>query len=321
MGIFSKEEKFDRHKFTTALKMSVTRLNMQKNKRDNLVKVHRREVAELLKAGKEESARIKVESVIRDAYTVEACELLQLFIDLLNARVQLITESRMCPPDMKEAVSTVIWATPRIENIPELLTIRDQLAKKFGKEFVHAANDNTEMAVNQKVFYRLSLQVPEPYLCVQYLTDIANQYELDWAPSDATVEPTVGLGRGVGALPDPTGPVAYPPPGGVPPPGGLPPPGGMPPPGMPPPAGPPPAAPGAPYPGYGPPGAPPPVAPGSDAYSGGAPPPPVVPGNIPPAGPPGGAPPPPGGCAPAPGPGADVDFGDLEARIAALKNS
>ena len=48
-------------------------------------------------------------------------------------------------------VHTLIWTAPRIENIPELLVIREQLARKYGVEFAHAAGDNAEMVVNQKV--------------------------------------------------------------------------------------------------------------------------------------------------------------------------
>jgi len=308
MPLFHSEEKFDRTKLQTNLKMAVTRLNMQKNKRENLVKLQRREIADLLRNKKEESARIKVESALREAYTVEAYEFLQLFIDLLAARIQLLSESRICPPDIKEAVSTVIWAAPRVENTPELLTVREQFVRKFGKEFVQAAANNTEMAVNQKVFYRLSMQVPEPYLCIQYMKDVANQYQLDWEPTQAIVS-GIHIDNAVHAgLPDPVSchPTNLPPPP-------------MPPSHTPMPNGPPMNQPMNQPVYYQPNAPPPPIAP-SNGYGL---PPPMMPPSAPIA-PPQYPPPPDAGYYPPPqhqAPRAPVDdeYSDLEQRLNALK--
>ena len=54
------------------------------------------------------------------------------------------------------------------------------MALKFGKEFVEAAAENKELAVNQRVMFKLGVKVPEPYLCVQYLKQIATKYNIDW---------------------------------------------------------------------------------------------------------------------------------------------
>lgn len=50
-----------------------------------------------------------------------------------------------------------------------------------------------------QVLYRLSMLVPEPYLCVERLKDIAAQYEVEWEPSVETLSlPASGLGAGIG---------------------------------------------------------------------------------------------------------------------------
>ena len=105
---------------------------------------------------------------------------MELFCDLVQSRVTLIAESKTCPTDLKEAVSSLLYAAPRCD-IPELMVIRDQLTKKFGKEFVSAASENRDFAVNQRILIKLSVKIPEPYLCVHYLKDIAeeNGIELD----------------------------------------------------------------------------------------------------------------------------------------------
>jgi vacuolar protein sorting-associated protein IST1 len=203
MPIFGGDDKFDKHKLQTSLKMAISRLNLQKNKKENHLQMQRREVADLLRAGKEESARIKVEGCIRESYLIESVEIINLFIDLLCQRLQLISESRVCPPDMKEAASTLIWASPRMENIPELLTVREQLSRKFGKEFVHAAQQNSEMAVNTKVYKKMSVMVPEPYFCIQYMKDIAGQFNVDWQPSSGILDASTAIQGIQQMLPDP----------------------------------------------------------------------------------------------------------------------
>lgn len=48
---------------------------------------------------------------------------------------------RECPQDLKEGISSLIFAAPRCADIPELLAIRDIFEKKYGKDFVSAATD------------------------------------------------------------------------------------------------------------------------------------------------------------------------------------
>jgi vacuolar protein sorting-associated protein IST1 len=83
---------------------------------------------------------------------------------------------------MKEAVTTVIYATPRVE-IPEFLEVRKQFSLKFGAQFVEKAMVNHDLTVNDKVMFKLGVKVPEPYLCVQYLKQIAEENNIEWADS------------------------------------------------------------------------------------------------------------------------------------------
>lgn len=54
-------------------------------------------------------------------------------VDLFNFRY------RNCPIDLKEAVSSVMFASPRCADVPELMDIRKHFTAKYGKEFVSAA--------------------------------------------------------------------------------------------------------------------------------------------------------------------------------------
>ncbi|KAL0480190.1 vacuolar protein-sorting protein IST1 [Acrasis kona] len=175
-------EKFNASLMKAQLKMSIIRIQQLKNKKTNLIKLSRRQVAELLVQEKDESARIKVENIIRDDYQIEALEILELFCDLLQTRLQLIAECHECPHDMKEAVTTIIYAAPRVE-VPEFMNVRKQFSLKFGPQFVEKAMVNHDLTVNDKVMFKLGVKVPEPYLCVQYLKQIAEENNIEWADS------------------------------------------------------------------------------------------------------------------------------------------
>lgn len=46
---------------------------------------------------------------------------------------------RNCPIDLKEAITSIVFASPRCGDVPELLDVRKQFSAKYGKEFISAA--------------------------------------------------------------------------------------------------------------------------------------------------------------------------------------
>jgi len=171
------------------LKLAMSRIKLQKNKRDNLVKNGKREVADFLRLGKEGDARVRVENVIKDDFSIETLELMELFCELMMSRLTSIQSSKECPADLKEAICTIIYAAPRLD-IQELSVIREQFIVKFGKHFAQEAMSNQNNCVNARVVHKLSILTPENYLVYQYLTEIAKSYGLDWkAPQTETISP------------------------------------------------------------------------------------------------------------------------------------
>lgn len=50
-------------------------------------------------------------------------------------------------------MNTIIWSAPRVGEVKELLLVRDQLAAKYGKEFMMQALENQDERVDPKVKY------------------------------------------------------------------------------------------------------------------------------------------------------------------------
>ncbi|BDA44735.1 probable IST1 homolog at N-terminal half [Coccomyxa sp. Obi] len=175
--------RFSSTKCKTQCKLCVGRIKLMRNKKQIMVKNMRKEVADLLRTNKQENARIRVEAVIRENLLLQAYEVLELFLELLAVRVQLVEKSKDVPPDMIEALSSLVYAASRVQDFQELVVIRAQLAGKFGKEF--AAESSSDLTcrkwhVNENLIRCLSIEAPAPEDKLATLSDIAQEYGVEW---------------------------------------------------------------------------------------------------------------------------------------------
>lgn len=151
---------------------------MVQQKDEAISKQQRRAMAQLLEAGKIESARIRVENIIRSDIITELHEILELYCELLLARIGMM-EGSTCNPGLEEAVKSIMYAAPRIE-VKEINAVKILLAEKFGKEFAKTAADNADGMVSEKVVKKLSVTPPPEALVNGYLEEIARTYGVDW---------------------------------------------------------------------------------------------------------------------------------------------
>jgi vacuolar protein sorting-associated protein IST1 len=160
------------------LKLSIARLRHVQQRDEALSKTQRRAMAQLLEAGKVDSARIRVENIIRSDITIELYEILELYCELLLARAGLL-DAPTCDPGLEEAVKSIIYAAPKTE-IKELHQVRQLLAEKFGKDFALTAVENSDGKVSEKVVKKLSVTPPREELVNGYLEEIGRAYGVEW---------------------------------------------------------------------------------------------------------------------------------------------
>jgi vacuolar protein sorting-associated protein IST1 len=151
---------------------------MVQQKDEAVSKQQRRAMAQLLEAGKVESAKIRVENIIRSDITTELHEILELYCELLLARTGLM-EAPTCDPGLEEAVKSLIYAAPRTD-VKELQQVRALLCDKYGKEFAIVAMENSDEKVSEKVLKKLTVTPPPQELVNGYLEEIARTYGVDW---------------------------------------------------------------------------------------------------------------------------------------------
>ncbi|XP_066290229.1 IST1 homolog isoform X2 [Branchiostoma lanceolatum] len=178
---------FRGNKLKTNLRLCVNRLKLLEKKKTELAQKARKEIAEYLANGKDERARIRVEHIIREDYLVEAMELIEMYCDLLLARFGLIESMKTVEQGLQEAVSTLIWAAPRMSTeVQELKVVSDQLCAKYGKEFGKLCRSNEIASVNERLMHKMSEQAPPRILVERYLIEIAKANNVPFEP-DPTV--------------------------------------------------------------------------------------------------------------------------------------
>lgn len=186
---------FKANRLKINLKLVISRLKLLEKKKTELAQKARKEIADYLSSGKDERARIRVEQIIREDYLVEAMEILELYCDLLLARFGLIQSMKELDPGLQEAVSTLIWAAPRLQcEVAELKAVSDQLCAKYSKEYGKLCRTNQIGTVNDRMMHKLSVEAPPKILVERYLIEIAKNYNVPYEP-DAMVHPEVCPGE------------------------------------------------------------------------------------------------------------------------------
>ncbi|OMO67343.1 O-methyltransferase, family 3 [Corchorus capsularis] len=170
-------------KCKTALKLAIPRLKLMKNKREAQVKQLRRELAQLLESGQDQTARIRVEHVVREEKTVAAYNLLEIYCELIVARMPIIESQKNCPIDLKEAIASVVFASARCGEIPELKDVSKHFTAKYGKEFTSAALElRPNCGVGRMLVEKLSASAPDGPTKLKILTAIAEEHNIKWDP-------------------------------------------------------------------------------------------------------------------------------------------
>ncbi|KAJ6733305.1 IST1 FAMILY MEMBER [Salix koriyanagi] len=181
--------RFNSSKCKTAAKMAVARIKLLRNKREAVMRQMRRDIALLLRSGQDATARIRVEHVIREQNVFAANEFIELFCELVVSRLSIIAKRRECPADLKEGIASLIFASPRCSEIPELVALRKIFEKKYGKDFVSAATDlRPNSGVNRLLIDKLSVRPPSGEVKLKVMKEIAKEHQIEWDTAESEKE-------------------------------------------------------------------------------------------------------------------------------------
>ncbi|CAH0557446.1 unnamed protein product [Brassicogethes aeneus] len=212
-------------KLKTNLRLAIARLKLLEKKKSEQTEKTRREIADFIANGKYERAKIRVEYIIREDYLVEAMEIVEMYCDLLLARFGLVTNIKELDDGIAEAVSSLIWVSPRLQSdCQELKIVSDLLTSKYGPSYAEACRIESVDTISAKLKHKLSIHAPPKILVEKYVIEIAKSYNIHYEPDPQIMELDKGkdallidlsqdrnnLGGGGGGMPQPPGFFGFP---------------------------------------------------------------------------------------------------------------
>lgn len=167
---------FKTYKFKPVISLAISRISVLKNQRQARMSVARSDVAELLKLDHHERALNRVEQVIKEQNMLDVFVLVEGYCHLFVDRLDLVDKEKGCPEELEEAVSSLIYASTRCGEFPELQEIRAMFTSCFGKEFVaRGAELRNNCKVNTKMVVKLSTRQPNLESRMKVLKAIASE--------------------------------------------------------------------------------------------------------------------------------------------------
>ncbi|KAF7819987.1 IST1-like protein [Senna tora] len=173
MGLLSKSLA---SKLKDITKDAVSRIAILKKQRQVRGSYAHSDVVQLLNLGYHDRALLRVEQLIRENNMLDVFVMIENYFNFLRQKAELLEKNKECPQELKEATSSLIFASSRCGDFPELQMIREIFTSRFGKEFAaHAVELHTNNAVNSKMIEKLSARRPALEIRMKVLKDTARE--------------------------------------------------------------------------------------------------------------------------------------------------
>ncbi|KAL9998803.1 putative vacuolar protein sorting-associated protein Ist1 [Helianthus debilis subsp. tardiflorus] len=172
---------FRTKKFKATVNLAMSRLTILKNQHHARLTVARSDIIQLLNLNHHEHALLRVGEVIKEQNMLDVLAMVDGYCHLLIQMVKLIEKERYCPDELKEPVSSLIFAAPRCGEFPELQEIRAILTARYGKEFKFAHGDielRNSCGVNTRMVQKLSPRQTRLETRIKTLQEIANENDI-----------------------------------------------------------------------------------------------------------------------------------------------
>lgn len=173
------------------IKQVQCRLKLLKNKKSVITKQLKEDIVQLLQNGYHQTAFNRVEQIVREETRMAAYEILDNFCEFILLNLSYIRKHKDCPNDVNEAVSSLLFASARCGDLPELQLIRKLFGERYGHSFETSAVElNPGNLVNLQIKQKLSTNCvsddDKQRMINEILRDclqpefLALQYRSDW---------------------------------------------------------------------------------------------------------------------------------------------
>lgn len=161
-------------KFKSITALAISRIAILTNHRKARASYAHSDVVQLLNLGYHNRALLRVEQWIAEQNMLDVFVMIEIYCNFLRERAQLLENNKECPIELKEATCSIIFASSRCGEFPELHKIQEIFTSKFGKQFAdHAVGLHQNNSVNSKMVHKLSSRRPPMEIKMKALEKIA----------------------------------------------------------------------------------------------------------------------------------------------------
>nr|GMD77146.1 Spindle pole body protein [Ipomoea batatas]GME13395.1 Spindle pole body protein [Ipomoea batatas]GME19933.1 Spindle pole body protein [Ipomoea batatas] len=169
--------------------LAISRLAVLKNQRQAKCSIARSDVLQLLNLGQHDRALLRVEHVIKEQNMLDVFVIVEGYCNLLTERINQLEHEKVCPDELREAISSLIFAATRCGEFPELQELRAIFTAKFGKEFTARAVElRNNCGVNPKMIQKLSTRMPSHETRLKVLKEIAKENDIVLQLEESTTD-------------------------------------------------------------------------------------------------------------------------------------
>jgi hypothetical protein len=119
------------------------------------------------------------------ANTLEALALIEVYLGLVQQRVEQVKRDKQLPPELRTAIMSIVYAANRVESLPELRQLRKTFERKYGvRELKAAAGEDTQtdpqsVGVAEKLLLCVNPGPPDPQKWVARGLAIAEEQKIE----------------------------------------------------------------------------------------------------------------------------------------------
>ncbi|KAK4359472.1 hypothetical protein RND71_021701 [Anisodus tanguticus] len=159
-------------KCKSSIKMTKTRIEMIRKKRDAMLKYLKNDMADLLKSGLDVNAYGRAEGFLVELNISSCYDLLEQYCLQFSSHLATMSKQRECPEDCREAVSTLMFGAARFSDLPELRELRAIFTERYA--------NSLECFVNKEFVRKLKSQTPTKEMKLQLMREIAVESGVRW---------------------------------------------------------------------------------------------------------------------------------------------
>ncbi|KAF2303901.1 hypothetical protein GH714_024259 [Hevea brasiliensis] len=131
-------------KCKSSIKMTKSRIEIIRRKRNATLKFLKKDMADLLANGLDINAYGRAEGLLAELTLSSCYDFVEKSCDFVLKHLSVMQRMRHCPEDCREAVSSLMFAAARFSDLPELRDLRDIFYERYGNSVELFANQEDQ---------------------------------------------------------------------------------------------------------------------------------------------------------------------------------